>query len=192
MLGVFLSALLGHFSIVVKDIIFVPLFIHMTLFWNPLILGVVGGVGGGLGELSAYLIGRGIGKLTVSEEDKKKIPDWAKKLGLLSVLLVSLTPLPDAPVLLLLGSAKFPLLTILILEVVGKIVLYVAVAWVGAFFYPIFSGALPPPWGSVLITIASIGLLFIVTWKKTRDPIFRFAFYFSRKALNFFRKKMRQ
>ncbi|NIN51899.1 MAG: hypothetical protein GTN80_01925, partial [Nitrososphaeria archaeon] len=68
LLGVFISSLIGHFSIVVKDIIFVPLFLYMTQFQDPIPLGLAGGIGGGLGELSTYLIGRGMGRFTLNEE----------------------------------------------------------------------------------------------------------------------------
>lgn len=188
LLGVFISSLLGHFSIVVKDIIFVPLFLYMTQFQDPIPLGLAGGIGGGLGELSTYLIGRGMGRFTLKEEDKKRIPAWVRKLGLLSVLLVSITPLPDAPVLLFLGSAKFSILKVLALEIIGKVTFYTVVAFVGGFFYPVVSGILPPPWNSVFIIASSIGVLFLVTWRKTREPIFRLALYLISKATAIFRR----
>jgi membrane protein YqaA with SNARE-associated domain len=175
LLGVFLSSFIGHFTVVMKDIIFIPVFLYVSNFWDPLSLGLVGGLGGGLGELGAYLMGRGIGKFTTNKQKETKIPRWAKKLGLFSVLVFSLTPLPDTPVLIFLGSVHFPVLTVLVLEIVGKTFLYTSVAAAGGILYSNLSRTFLAPWDSVIITSASLGLSVIFTWKKTRHRILKFA-----------------
>ena len=114
LLGVFLASFIGHFSIVLKDIIFIPIFLSVSNFWNPLSLGLVGGLGGGLGELGAYFVGRGVGKFTANKQKESTIPSWVKKLGLFSVLIFSITPIPDTPVLMLLGSVHFPIFILLL------------------------------------------------------------------------------
>jgi len=175
LLGVFLASFIGHFSIILKDILFIPIFLSVSNFWNPLSLGLVGGLGGGLGELGAYLVGRGIGKFTANKQKESTIPSWVKKLGLFSVLIFSITPIPDTPVLMLLGSVHFPILAVLALEIVGKTLLYTSMAVAGGILYSNVSGILPAPWDSVIITSVSLGLSVIITWKKTRTRIFRFA-----------------
>lgn len=175
LLGVFLASFIGHFSIILKDILFIPIFLSVSNFWNPLSLGLVGGLGGGLGELGAYLVGRGVGKFTVNKQKESTIPSWVKKLGLFSVLIFSITPIPDTPVLMLLGSVHFPILAVLALEIVGKTFLYTSMAVAGGILYSNVSGILPAPWDSVIITSVSLGLSVIITWKKTRTRIFRFA-----------------
>jgi len=175
LLGVFLASFIGHFSIVLKDILFIPIFLYVSNFWDPLSLGLVGGLGGGLGELGAYLVGRGIGKFTANKQKETTIPKWIKKLGLFSVLIFSITPIPDTPMLMLLGSVHFPILAVLALEIVGKTVLYTTMAAAGGILYSNVSGILPAPWDSVIITFASLGLSVIITWKRTRTRIFKFA-----------------
>jgi membrane protein YqaA with SNARE-associated domain len=175
LLGVFLASFIGHFSIVLKDILFIPIFLSVSNFWNPLSLGLIGGLGGGLGELGAYLVGRGIGKFAVNKQKESTIPSWVKKLGLFSVLIFSITPIPDTPVLMLLGSVHFPILAVLALEIVGKTLLYTSMAVAGGILYSNVSGILPAPWDSVIIASVSLGSSVIITWKKTRTRIFRFA-----------------
>ena len=184
LLGVFLASFIGHFSIILKDILFIPIFLSVSSFCDPLSLGLVGGLGGGLGELGAYLIGRGVGKLTVNKQNESTIPNWVKKLGLFSVLIFSITPIPDTPVLMLLGSVHFPILAVLALEIVGKIFLYTSMAVAGGILYSSVSGILPAPWDSVIIALVSLGLSVIITWKKTRTRIFRF----TQEIINRFRK----
>jgi membrane protein YqaA with SNARE-associated domain len=184
LLGVFLAAFIGHFSIILKDILFIPIFLSVSNFGDPLSLGLVGGLGGGLGELGAYLVGRGVGKFTVNKQNESTIPNWVKKLGLFSVLIFSITPIPDTPVLMLLGSVHFPILAVLALELVGKAFLYTSMAVAGGILYSSVSGILPAPWDSVIIALVSLGLSVIITWKKTRTRIFRFA----QEIINKFRK----
>jgi membrane protein YqaA with SNARE-associated domain len=175
LLGVFLASFIGHFSIVLKDVLFLPVFFYISNFLDPFPLGLVGGIGGGLGELGAYLMGRGIGKFAANKQEETTIPKWTKKLGLFSVLIFSLTPLPDTPVLMLLGSVHFPILAVLVLEIIGKTFLYTSVAVAGGILYSNLSGIFPAPWSSVIITSASLGLSVLVSWKRTRTRILRFA-----------------
>ena len=184
LLGVFLASFIGHFSIVLKDILFIPIFLSVSNFWNPLSLGLVGGLGGGLGELGAYLVGRGIGKFTGNKQKESTIPSWVKKLGLSSVLIFSITPIPDTPVLMLLGTIHFPILAVLALEIVGKTFLYTSMAIAGGILYSNISEILPVPWGSVIIASVSLGLSVIITWERTRTRIFRF----TQETINKFRK----
>jgi membrane protein YqaA with SNARE-associated domain len=174
LLGVFLASFIGHFSIVMKDMIFIPIFLYGSNLWDPLSMGLVAGLGGGLGELGelgAYLIGRGIGKMTVNNQKKMQIPKWIRKLGLFSILLCSLTPLPDAPVLILIGSAQFPFVAVLTLEILGKIFLYTTVAIAGGILYSNLNSIIPAPWNSVLVITASIVVSVIAASKKTITPI---------------------
>lgn len=180
LLGVFLASFVGHFTIAMKDLIFIPVFIYASNFWDPLSIGLVGGFGGGLGELGAYLIGRSIGKLHESTRKGTEIPKWARKLGLFSILVCSLTPLPDAPVLILIGSAHFPIFAVLALEIIGKIFLYTTVAIAGGILYSNLSAVFPAPWGSVLIITASIGVSVMATSKRTTSFISKLA----QKAIN--------
>jgi len=66
-------------------------------------------------------------------------------------------------------------LAVLALEIVGKIFLYTSLAAAGGILYSNVSGILPAPWGSVIIASVSFGLSVIITWKRTRTRIFRFA-----------------
>ena len=168
-----LTAFAGHFSIVLKDVLFIPMFLYLSQFWHPLVLGLVGGIGGGVGELSAYLLGHGVG--TLIERDAPASPGWVERLGLLAVLVSSLTPLPDSPVLLLLGSARYPVLPILALELVGKTILYTVMALTGGVLYAHLAHVVPAPWDTVLLVVGSLGVTLLVASNRAKRWVRRVA-----------------
>jgi membrane protein YqaA with SNARE-associated domain len=169
-LGVFVGSLIGHFSVVLKDLVFVPIFLYVSQYYNPLLMGLAGGVGGGLGEMGVYIMGRGVGRLN-QEVDAQHVPAWMRKLGLASVLLCSLTPIPDAPLLIFLGTARFSVGLVLVFEIAGKVILYTLMAVVGGAFFSGIQSIIPPPSDSILIIGISLVFSILITWKKTRVPI---------------------
>jgi len=171
LIGLFMASLVGHLTIVFKDVIFVPLLFHMRWQWNPLILGFVGGLGGGIGELGGYFMGRGIGRLT-GKESEEKVPKLIEKLGLIGVLISALTPLPDAPLLLVAGSLRLPIILILAVEILGKTILYSLTALAGRTLDPLLLKFFPYPWDSVFILLVSIVFTVIVSWRRSRNAVF--------------------
>jgi membrane protein YqaA with SNARE-associated domain len=156
--------------VVLKDIVFIPIFLYVSQYYNPLLMGLAGGIGGGLGEMGVYIMGRGVGRLN-KELDAQQVPAWIRKLGLASVLLCSLTPIPDAPLLILLGTARFSVVLVIVFEIAGKIILYTLMAVVGGAFFTGIQGIIPPPWDSILLIGVSLAFSILITWKKTRVPI---------------------
>jgi len=154
-----------------KDVIFLPVFLYVSKFWDPFSVGLAGGIGGGLGELGAYLVGRGVGKLKSNNNKDLDIPNWARKLGLFSVLVCSVTPIPDAPVLLLIGTARFPILGVLAMEILGKVFLYTMVAAAGGVLYSSLNALLPSPWDSVFVIATFIIASLIASSKRTTNFI---------------------
>ncbi|MFX1508630.1 MAG: hypothetical protein ACFFDC_21315 [Promethearchaeota archaeon] len=76
--------------------------------------------------------------------------------------------------LILLGSADFPILSIIILEIIGKIILYSMLAVTGSILFIHLSNGLPVPWDLALaiILLASPSFSIIGIYKKTRGPFF--------------------
>jgi len=173
LIGIFLASFLGHFSIVMKDVIFLPIFLYSSNFLDPVSLGLVAGLGGGLGEMGAYLIGRGVSKIRVKNKKPRQTPKWVKKLGLFSILVCSVTPIPDAPILLLIGTARFPILAVLALEIIGKIFLYTTAAIAGGILFTSLNSILPPPWDSILLIAVFISTGIIAASKRATAYILK-------------------
>ena len=173
LVGVFLASMLSHLTVVARDM-FVPIFLSLTPIYNPLLLGVFAGTGGALGEVTTYFLGWGVAESVREDQSgvENRVDGWIKRYGLWAVLLVSLTPLPDAPVILLAGSARLPFKKLLIIEALGKTTYYTFGAVVGGFIFTGLTGVLGSLFASVLVVSFSVVFCFLVTWRKSRDAIF--------------------
>jgi len=136
-LGMFVVSLVGNATILFP-IPAVVLTFTMAPFLNPWILGAVAGLGAAIGELTGYALGRGGSKILdkKNKEWLKKAKKWEHKHGMFIVIfLFALTPLPDDIVGILAGLVKYDLKHFFIATLLGKLLLYIAVALAG--FYGI-------------------------------------------------------
>jgi membrane protein YqaA with SNARE-associated domain len=170
--GVFIASMLSHLTVVGRDM-FIPLFLPLASLYNPLVLGAAAGVGGALGEVTTYFLGWGVAEsLEPMTNAEDRLAQWIKKYGLWAVLLVSVTPLPDTPIVLLAGSRRLPFRNLLAVELVGKTALYSVGAVVGGLVYSGLEGALGSMLASGLMVVGSLVFCVAVTWKPSRDWIF--------------------
>jgi len=173
LIGLFAIALLGHVTVVAKDT-FIPVFLSLTGFYHPALLGLSAGVGGAIGETVTYYWGLSIretlrGGIPNSKNDR--VSEWIKKYGLLAVLLVAASPLPDTPIILLAGSAKLPLGKLLAIEVVGKVLWYSVGAYFGERVFAFMSASLGQITTSLLIFAFSLILCVLLYSDRLRRKV---------------------
>ena len=172
LVGVFSASLLSHLTVVARDM-FVPMYLHLTSVYHPIVLGASAGVGAALGEVTTYLLGWGIAE-TIERQGKvdNRLAGWIRRYGIWAVLLVAATPLPDTPLVLLAGSNRLPLGRLLIVECVGKTTLYSLGAVVGGFVFTGLTGLFGGLAASLLVLAASILFCILITWEKGRNFVF--------------------
>jgi len=133
-LGAFVISIFGNFTIFFP----VPYVITIYAFGatlNPLVLGVVCGLGATVGEFSAYLIGMG-GRKVIGERYGNRLENaklLIQKYGMLVIFLFALLPLPDDLILIPLGMLKYDLRKALLAAFFGKVGMCTAVAFAGRF-----------------------------------------------------------
>ena len=136
-IGVFLVSIISNASIIFP----VPAFIIVTatgFFLNPWLVGLFAGIGGGIGEVTAYYLGYG-GNYVIEEKLNKSLDEiekWARKqkwMGL-AVFIFAATPLADDIVGIACGIVQYPVKKFLIYQILGKIVFYTALALFGNLF----------------------------------------------------------
>ena len=173
LVGVFITSLLSHLTVIARDM-FIPLFMPLTNIYHPVLLGFLAGTGGAIGEVTTYVLGYGVAE-SIEEQERKnedKILKWIEKYGLWAVLLVSLTPLPDTPIIILAGSRRLPFWKLLCIEILGKTGLYSFGAVIGGIVFFTMENTLGEILTSTLVVVASILFAFLVTWKTSRNYIF--------------------
>lgn len=172
--GIFVVSMLSHATMVARDI-FMPLFLALTPYYNPVILGASAGLGGAIGDLVPYVLGLGVAETVQGKGGKAEglVDKWIRKYGLWAVLVVAVTPLPDLPVLMLVGTRKLPFYKLVAIEAVGKTALYSFGASVGGAIFGLLIGSVGGTVANVGMVVASIVFSIVLTWPPSRDRLFR-------------------
>jgi len=96
----------------------------LARYMDPLWLGVVGGFGSALGEITSYVFGRG-GKMMIEErhiEVYERTKAWLHKNGLLVIFLFAALPLPVDIVGIAAGATGYPMWKFMAAMIPGKII----------------------------------------------------------------------
>jgi membrane protein YqaA with SNARE-associated domain len=99
--------------------------------FNPLYIGLVAGLGGAIGEMTAYIIGytgRGIWN---DNPNYIKAVGWLKRWGMLIVFLFSVTPMPLDLMGIAAGTLRLPAWKFFLPCWPGKTIKYTILAYVG-------------------------------------------------------------
>jgi len=136
-LGAFLSGLLGTSSLMIS--IFPPQVVAFlmgapALGFNPMLIGILAGLGAGIGQYFHYYVGAG-GRFLLSEKRRASMEKWKARLdkyGVILIFLFAVTPLtPDDLLWIPLGMMKYPKVKALASAIVGKTVMLVICAYGG-------------------------------------------------------------
>lgn len=135
-LGFFVYSMFGNMSV------FLPFPYALVIYTfgnrlNPVLLGVVCGLGAAIGEFSSYFVGRGGRKLLESKYGKRlnSVKLLIQRYGAFAVFVFAATPMPDDLLFIALGLIKFDLKKALIACFLGKWLMCTTVAYAGKFSY---------------------------------------------------------
>lgn len=172
LLGIFLASMFSHLTVIGRDL-FVPAFINLMVLYNPLVLGFSAGLGAALGEVTTYYWGMGIQEAFQENSQSSVVTKWIKKYGLIAILLVAASPLPDTPIVLLAGTARFPFKKFLAIQIIGKTTYY-SLGAVGLLAFLQGLSNYVEEWIlSAVILAGSVVLCVMASWSKSREWILR-------------------
>ena len=92
-LGVFVATLLGSATIVLPVPGLAIVYVGGSI-WNPILVGLVGGLGDAMGEATGYLTGYAGQELIENQRLYTRFEDWMRRKGFLTILLLSAVPNP--------------------------------------------------------------------------------------------------
>ena len=173
-LGVFAVSLLGSLvPFLPVPYLFVVVLLSESL--DPILLGLVSGIGGSLGKITSYALGRG-GYRFFGQETKRRMDTLRNligKYGDLGVFIFALTPLPDDVYLIPIGMMRFSFWRFLLANTLGKIILSISVAYAGRTYFDtavaVFGreAQLPAVAGAVVAMLIITVILLRVDWEAT-------------------------
>ena len=170
-LGAFLVSLVGNATIILPMPSFLIL-IALGATFNPVLVGLSGGLGGTIGEMTCYLLGYG-GRGVVQNRRLYDIAvRWLQKWGVLTVFVFAATPLPFDIMGMVAGLLRFPFWKFFVACLCGKIIKYIVLAFAGALGWEAVTGGVNPATVAVLAALAT-GILLIIalavenwSWKR--------------------------
>jgi membrane protein YqaA with SNARE-associated domain len=188
-LGVFIISIFGNFTIIFPVPYTIALIVISAIIpgVNPILLGIVGGIGASIGETTAWLVGKGSKGVIGDSESIQRMKNYVEKgWAPFLIFIFAATPLPDDAFLIVLGLAQYSIIKALIFCFIGKFVLcflcsalpiWFAGTSLGNFLFGLFginleaarSGIIPPGTTldllqSSLIWAASIIILFLLVY----------------------------
>ena len=130
-LGAFLISLIANASIILP----VPglaLLIGLGNLFNPFLVALFGGLGGALGEMTGYMLGRSGRGITSNNKWYARAESWMKKRGFLAVFCFALLPfLPLDVAGLIAGISRYSIWKFLLACFLGKTILYLIMVCMG-------------------------------------------------------------
>lgn len=100
--------------------------------FNPWLVGIVGGLGQALGELSGYMVGYSGQGLVSHRPIYERMVGWMKRHGMLTIFVLAFIPNPVFDVGgIIAGALRYPLWKFLLSCAVGKIGKNIAFAFLG-------------------------------------------------------------
>jgi len=133
-LGAFLISLIGNASVILPLAVLGGLtaiastLLPATGVSGPILIGLVGGLGAGLGEITGYLAGYGGRVVLAKARYYARVESWMRRYGGLTVFLMSLFPFVFDVVGLAAGSLRYPFGRFLLYCWLGRTLNYVT--WV--------------------------------------------------------------
>ncbi len=104
----------------------------MGAVYNPVLVGLVAGVGQALGELTGYMAGYSGQSLVANNPRYQKLVMWMRRYGALTVFVLALVPNPVFDVAgLIAGALRMPMWHYLLAAAAGKIIKNIAFAFLG-------------------------------------------------------------
>jgi len=120
--GVFLSSLISSSTVFIPLPIYIPIIsISTQLGFNPILVSLLASLGSAIGEFLSYLIGSGIKQIEGKRYERlKKLENFFKKFGGISILIFAILPLPFDLVGILAGLSRYDVKRFFIYTIIGK------------------------------------------------------------------------
>lgn len=147
--GAFLISLVGNATIILPGAVLLILanmgivLYPVTGPFGPIMVGLAGGVGAAIGEMTGYMVGYSGRGVVGSSRLYLRLVVWVRRWGIITVFIFSMVPFFFDLVGIVAGAFRFPLWKFVLLCWLGRTILYVGVVlggvWGWEFVLPYFT-----------------------------------------------------
>ncbi|MBI5452473.1 VTT domain-containing protein [Candidatus Gottesmanbacteria bacterium] len=139
-IGLFLINAFTNATVILPLPSFITVFIGGSI-WNPLMVGIISGLGAAIGELIGFFVGfgsRGVIDIFDGQEKwLKKTEKWLKKNGFITIFVTSVLPDPFFDLVgIAAGTLNYPIWKFFLATALGRIFRNIIIAWSGAKIIP--------------------------------------------------------
>lgn len=137
-IGGFVASFLANFSIIIPIPYTVIIVLIAATDINPLLLGIIAGIGAGLGESSSYVLGY-FGQSLTKDIYKRNLKVLQRLIAqkrwyvYIVLFLIGATPVPDDIFIVPLGFLRFGFVQMLIPVALGKMIITIILSTVGKY-----------------------------------------------------------
>ena len=133
-LGIFLINLLGSATILIPTPAIMATFVGGSIY-NPIIVGVLSGIGASIGETTGYLAGYGGSALIKENKNYMRVEKWMSINGFATIFVLACIPNPIFDLTgLFAGATKYSFKKYFLAVVSGKILRFMGISLLGANF----------------------------------------------------------
>jgi len=131
-LGAFLISLILNATVVLPSGNFLILAALGATLPSPILVGLAGGIGAAIGELTGYMAGYSGRGIIRRQKLYTRLEGWVGKWGMLSIFIISVVPFVFDLAGIAAGALRFPIWKFLLATWAGRTILYIGIAWAGA------------------------------------------------------------
>lgn len=149
-LGVFITTLVGSATVILPVPALAIVYVGGSI-WNPVLLGLVAGLGDAMGEATAYLAGYAGQGLIEDLSLYKRFAHWMQRRGFLTILVLSAIPNPFFDLAgIAAGASRFPGKRFFLAAWIGKTIKDLTIAVAGYYSLPLFTNSILPGLATLL------------------------------------------
>jgi membrane protein DedA with SNARE-associated domain len=105
----------------------------------PWMVGLAGGLGAVIGEMTAYIAGRSGRNLIAKNKTYVRVEGWVKRRGWIAIFILSAFPFVFDVVGIIAGALRMPVWEFMVPTFAGRAISYIIVAYLGAYGIHLFS-----------------------------------------------------
>ncbi len=132
-LGVFITSVFLNATIVIPVSNMTIILAMGATLPMPWVVGLVGGIGAVIGEMTGYIAGRSGRNLLAKNKAYVRVEGWVKRHGWIAIFFLSAFPFVFDVVGIIAGALRMPLWKFVLPTLAGRTASYIVVAYLGAY-----------------------------------------------------------